>query len=109
MNRPVLTVAAPVLLWSLHFAAVYALISAACAPRALIDIDLLRAIAGIGTLLLVLPVVACGLSGIRYSGRVEPGSDGRLWATAASWTATMSLGAILLNLWPVATLPSCTG
>ena len=30
-------IAKPVLLWALHFTAIYALISAACAPRALLE------------------------------------------------------------------------
>ena len=48
-GRDILALVAPGLVWALHFIAVYALISAACAPRALIDMGAIWLWGGIAT------------------------------------------------------------
>lgn len=109
MNVLVVQVARPVTLWALHFVAVYALISAACAPRGLMEAETMRAAAavmtlGVGLLALVWLIVA--MRGLR---RLPADGDARPMAVAVVWSAAISLMAILANLWPVATLATCTG
>ncbi|MGP1357686.1 hypothetical protein [Roseicyclus sp.] len=106
-TRTLLRAAAPLLAWALHFSLVYALISAACAPRALMapgtlaaTVALLTAAGAIGMLALL---VLAG-RGLR---RAE-GAD-RALEQAAWWSALISLLAILANVWPIAILPGCTG
>ena len=99
----------PVILWALHFTALYALISAACAPRGLMEIETMRATAAVVTLgaaVLALAWLVVAMRGLR---RIDDLAPGRPLAVAALWSAAISLMAILANLWPVATLASCTG
>lgn len=105
MTRASLSVFGPVLLWALHFSAVYALISASCAPRGLMEPDvmaatvaLLTGIAGIGCLAFL--IVA------RRQRRRE---NAMTMAQAAWWSALISFLAVMANAWPIAVLPGCTG
>lgn len=105
MTRASLSVLGPVVIWALHFAAVYALISAACAPRALIGTDAMAATVAVLT----------GLAGIGClgfligAGRARRSPDIRPMAQAAWWSALISLLAVLASASPVALLPGCTG
>lgn len=49
MTGLTLRIFGPVLIWALHFIALYALISAACAPRGLIAADMVQALAALAT------------------------------------------------------------
>jgi len=109
MTRPMISILGPVILWSLHFIAVYALISAACAPRGLIGIDVMRATVGLVTLAPALAILAWLLTaGHRLREGTEAQTD-TTFATAAWWCALISLLAVILNLWPVVWLTACTG
>ena len=102
-------VSRPAILWALHFIAVYALISAACAPRGLMETQTMRAAAGLVTLaagVLALVWLVVAMRGLRAA---PADGDMRPMAVAIVWSAAISLMAILANLWPVATLASCTG
>lgn len=109
MTRLMFNILGPVLLWSVHFIAIYALISAACAPRGLLEIDVMRAVAGLGTLVLGLPMIYWMVRGLRETRRADNASDQHPLAIAAFWTAAISLAAILANLWPIAMLTTCIG
>lgn len=99
----------PVLLWALHFIAVYALISAACAPRGLIEADVMRATAA------VLTGAACGLVLIWavQSQRVirvcAAEAAERPLLHASLWSAVISGLGLLANLAPIALMTTCTG
>lgn len=106
---PALRLARPVTLWAVHFIALYALISAACAPRQLLETDLMRVVAALVTLaaaLVVLWWLLAGMRALRASGEDSPS---RPMLVAVCWTAGISLLAILANIWPIAALGSCTG
>jgi hypothetical protein len=114
MTRSTLRIFAPVLIWALHFSALYALISAACAPRGLIGVDLMAALAAILT---GVAAIAC-LALLLVSGRAWRRRRGDAATAAAQslpleqaawWTALISLLSVLANVWPVATLPGCAG
>jgi len=109
MTRLVFQIARPVTLWSLHFIAIYALISAACAPRGLLEIDLMRAIAVLATLAAIVPLVVWLLQARRRVREIPPKAEPHALATAVFWSALISLAAILANLAPVAFLSSCGG
>ncbi|MFW5642068.1 MAG: hypothetical protein ACOCTP_04920 [Roseicyclus sp.] len=103
MTRAALGILGPVVIWALHFSAVYALISAACAPRGLMDPDtmaatvaLLTGLAGIGCLAFLVTA--------RRLRHHDPGL-----AQAAWWSALISLLAVFADAWPIAILPGCTG
>lgn len=109
MTRSVLYIIGPVIAWSLHFIAIYALISAACAPRGLIEIDVMRAAAGLITLALSVGVLAWLVTAGRHVRRAADTENDATLATAAWWCALISLLAIFANLWPIAWLTACTG
>jgi uncharacterized SAM-binding protein YcdF (DUF218 family) len=109
MTTLVFHIARPITLWALHFIAVYALISAACAPRELLDTQVMRAAAALVTLAVSVLVLAWLVGGLRTLRRTEEQDPNHPLALAAAWCAAISLLAILANLWPVATLSSCTG
>lgn len=109
MNALVMHIARPVTLWALHFIAIYALISAACAPRDLMEVDAMRLIAVIVTAGAALLVLFWLLRGLRAGYAREPDEPDAPLIAAANWSAFISLVAILANLWPVAFLTSCTG
>lgn len=108
MNQQILHIARPVTLWTLHFIAVYALISAACAPRGLIDMDLMRPAAALFTLAVSLVMLLWLLQAMRLV-RQSNAPDTRPLSRAAVWSVIISFIAILVNLWPIAALVSCTG
>lgn len=99
----------PVLLWAVHFIAIYALISAACAPRMLLDVDTIRASAAVLTVLfaiaLIIGVIRIGQLRRRY----DPGTSEAPLAQAAWWCVQISLLAVLANTWPLAMMTSCSG
>ena len=109
MTALVLHIARPVTVWALHFIAIYALVSAACAPRRLLDADTLPLAAGTVTLIAVLFLVIWLVTGLRRLRQSDVGRPDRLLATAAFWVAAISLLAVLANLWPIFGLTGCTG
>lgn len=108
MTTPLFHIARPVTLWSLHFIGIYALISAACAPRGLIDVDLMRPIAAIGTMGMSVLMLVWLLQAMRRA-KSSDGPEDRALSAAVLWSVIISFLAILLNLWPIATLATCTG
>ncbi|MEX3316943.1 hypothetical protein [Sulfitobacter sp. PS-8MA] len=109
MKNLTLGIAKPVLLWALHFAAIYALISAACAPRALLSQDQLLMVSVIATVAVVILQIIW-MWGAHSQGR-RPGltPDAFALARAAWWAGLISLIASLANLSPVLILPGCHG
>lgn len=112
MTRPVFWIAAPVLLWALHFAVVYALISAGCGPRALMAPEMLRVTVSLLTLVAVVAglvlLIGAGRRQRRVAAQPDPAPDASL-AAAAYWTAVIALLAMMMNVTPVAVLSSCAG
>jgi hypothetical protein len=106
-TRTILRAAAPLLVWALHFSLVYALISAACAPRGLLGEETLAATVALLTAAGAIAMLALLVLAGRGLRRAE-GSD-RALEQAAWWSALISLLAIVANVWPVAILPGCTG
>jgi hypothetical protein len=105
-TRPVLRAAVPVVLWAVHFALIYALLSAACAPRGLVPVETLPATAALLTAGLAIATLAF----LIVAGRaLRRGSSDPAMEQAAWWSALISLLAILANAWPIAALPGCTG
>lgn len=109
MNPFVLHVARPITLWALHFIAIYALISAACGPRALLDTDVMRAAVALLTLAAGLLALAWLVTARRRMNRLPADAPERPLAVAAAWAAAISLLAIIVDAWPVAFLTTCTG
>lgn len=109
MSGMVYHIARPVTLWALHFIAVYALISAACAPRGLIETDVMRAAAALTTAAVAVLALAWLLQSRRALARRDAAASDRPLAVASVWTVGISLMAIIANLWPVAFLATCTG
>ncbi|AHM05091.1 hypothetical protein roselon_02793 [Roseibacterium elongatum DSM 19469] len=105
MTRASLSIFGPVLIWALQFAAVYALISAACAPRGLLEADTMAAIVALLTGLAGIGCLAFLISARRRRRRAEA----LALAQAAWWSALISLLAVFANAWPIAVLPGCTG
>jgi len=105
MTRASLSVFGPVLIWALHFSAVYALISAACAPRGLLEPDIMAA-----TVALVTGLAGIGcLAFLIVARRRRRSAESLPLAQAAWWSALISLLAVFANAWPIAVLPGCTG
>ena len=105
MTRTSLGIFGPVLVWALHFSAVYALISAACAPRGLIGADTMAAMAA-----LVTGIAGIGCLAFLVRARKQRRrDDAHPLAEAAWWSALISLLAVLANSWPIAALPGCSG
>lgn len=109
MNAPVFRIVRPVTLWGLHFIAVYALISATCAPRELLDGETLRLVAGTLTVAAAFLSMIWLFNGFRRLNRLSDDASDRPLAVAAFWTALISLLAMLGNLWPVFGLAGCSG
>lgn len=108
MTQHIFQIARPVTLWSLHFIAVYALISAACAPRGLIEMELMRPAAALFTLVVSVVMLLWLVQAMRLS-RQSTDLDTRPLSRAVVWSVIISFIAILVNLWPIAALASCTG
>ncbi|WP_299046359.1 hypothetical protein [uncultured Tateyamaria sp.] len=109
MTGQVIRIARPVTLWSLHFIAIYALISAACAPRGLIDPDMMRGIAAIVTAGCAIVLLVWLVLGLRTARTLDADAPERPLNVAVIWSALISLLAIFANLWPVAVLATCAG
>ncbi|MGR3496911.1 hypothetical protein [Citreimonas sp.] len=109
MTRMALHIARPVILWAIHFTAIYALISAACAPRGLLDPDVTRAAATFLTLATGLLMLVWLVRAGRLCGRLDPEEPRWTLAQASWWTVVITLFAIVANLWPIAMMGSCTG
>jgi len=99
----------PAVVWALHFTTIYALISAACAPRALLEVQTAQMLALAATLGAAALVLFWVGTGMRNLSRLPKDAPERSLAQAAVWAATISLVAILIDLWPMATLSSCAG
>jgi len=99
----------PALIWALHFVAIYALISAACAPRQLMDVDVMRATASLITLGGAILVLFWLLSAGRAARQTAGDTTDVVIARITWWCALISLCAITLNLAPIAFLGTCTG
>lgn len=99
----------PAVVWALHFVAIYALISAACAPRALLAVHTAQILALAATLGAAALVLLWVITGVRRLARLSQDAPARSLAQAAVWAAAISLVAILIDLWPMATLSSCGG
>lgn len=109
MTRAAVHIFSPVTIWAVHFAAMYALISAACAPRGLMDIDTMTAVAALGTAAAGIGCIALMLRAGRAFRRADDTTQAAPLAQAAWWSALISLLAVMANVWPVAALPGCTG
>jgi len=96
--RQARAIAAPVTIWAMHFVLVYALFSAACAPRMLMDFATLRIVVVVMTalaaVLALLPLVT------------GHGAEPDL-ARAARWSGIIATLAILLQALPVLLWQSC--
>ncbi|WP_348657432.1 hypothetical protein [uncultured Sulfitobacter sp.] len=102
-------IAKPVLLWALHFATVYALVSAACAPRALLEPAHLVLTAAVLTALAAILQIIWMWRLASHGHRNSLGPDAFALQRAAWWTGLISLIATLANLTPVLILPGCHG
>lgn len=109
MTRLSIHIARPVILWALHFAAVYALISAGCAARDLMDPAVLRATVAIVTLGVALVLLVWLIMAGRVRRSCDPARPEFTLAQTAWWVALISLLAVLANLWPVALMTTCSG
>lgn len=103
MTRVGLSLFGPVLIWALHFSAVYALISASCAPRGLMGADTMAA-----AVALVTGAAGIACAALLIAARRHRRHDAAL-ARATWWSALISLLAVFANAWPIAALPGCTG
>jgi hypothetical protein len=109
MNRLVFHIARPITVWALHFITVYALISAGCAERALLDATSTRIAVALVTLVTALVLLFWTLMAGRRIRHEEPFSATEHLSQAAWWTALISLLAVVANLWPVAMMSTCNG
>tara|TARA_Y100001001_G_scaffold82344_1_gene80192 strand:- start:294 stop:623 length:330 start_codon:yes stop_codon:yes gene_type:complete len=102
-------IAKPALLWGLHFTLIYALISAACAPRALLGQDHLLITAVVLTLAMAMVQIFWMWRGAHSGRRSKLNRDETALLRAGWWTGLISLIATLANLTPVLILPGCHG
>lgn len=109
MSRMVFWIARPITIWALHFIAVYALISAACGPRALMTPEMLRAVVSLVTLIPALLLVVFLIRAKRHQRRLPPDAPAAPLAGAAFWATLIALLAVVVNVTPVAMLGSCAG
>ena len=109
MTALVFHIARPWTLWALHFVAIYALVSAACAPRALLDPATMRAMAAAVTGAAAILALVWLIQGRRTVGRLSADAPQRPLAVAAMWSAALALLAILVDVWPIAAMSRCTG
>jgi hypothetical protein len=99
--RSLLALLRPCLSWALHFTALYALISAACAPRALLGPESLLLASGGATLL--------GLALCLWSVLAPPRAGPPELRRAAYWSGLISALAVLANAAVFLFLHSCGG
>lgn len=90
----------PVLVWAVHFIAVFAGISAACAPRALLTHDLVL----LGTVALTLLGLVLALAPFLRSVGGSPALR-----RSARWAAIFATAAIMFTAAPVLFFNSCGG
>jgi hypothetical protein len=109
MTTGVLHILRPITLWTVHFIGVYALISAICAPRALLETDIARPLAALVTLIAFVVMLVWLLMDMRRLRRIDDEGSERPLIVAACWSAVISGLAIVANLWPLVALGSCTG
>ena len=109
MTRSLFGIATPVILWALHFIAIYALISAACAPRQLLHHDAMFATASLATGAIAIGILTFLVLSARGLRRSAKDSPERPLAQAAWWTALISLLAVFANVWPILTIGNCSG
>ncbi|OAN79433.1 hypothetical protein A8B78_11930 [Jannaschia sp. EhC01] len=109
MTRLTLHILRPLLLWAVHFIAIYALISAACAPRLLLEVDAIRVVATIMTAVFAVLLLVWLIRAGRVKARMVHDDPASALATAAWWSLQISLLAIVANLWPIAIMTTCTG
>ena len=109
MRRLIHGIAKPVLLWALHFAAIYALISAACAPRALLASEHLVIAATVLTASAAVLQIFWMWGASHRRSRTRLTKDDFALLRAGWWSGLISLIAIFANLTPVLILPGCHG
>lgn len=109
MNGLAYHIGRPAVLWALHFTAIYALISAACAPRSLLAVQSAQLVALAVTAVAAALALFWLMASLRRLRAMSRQAPERALAQAAVWTAAISLLAIGIDLWPMATLSGCTG
>ena len=87
--KQVAAIAGPGLAWAIHFVTIYALISAACAPRALLDYPALALWGGIVTALM--------LAWCLWSVLFPPAGNGADGQRAAFWSGCIFALAVTFN------------
>ncbi|KAA9006950.1 hypothetical protein [Histidinibacterium aquaticum] len=96
-----LAIAGPPTAWAIHFVLIYSVISAQCAPRALLDPASSWIIAGVGTAILVLAAILPAF----FLRRIPE----RPLVPATIWLAVISVVAILFDTAFLFTFPTCGG
>ncbi|MFA8386344.1 MAG: hypothetical protein ACEPO2_12015 [Pelagibaca sp.] len=99
LGRQIWALTLPALAWTVHFIAIYALISAACAERGLIDMPLVFILGVVATML-------CGIVAIWPAIRPPSGDALRL---AVRLSAMIFALAILFDALPLIYSSSCGG
>jgi hypothetical protein len=99
LGRQVWALATPAIAWTVHFIAVYALISASCAPRALLDQTMLG--------LSVLAVTAVGLLFALWPLVLPPA--GESLTRSIRWGGFIFALAIVFQALPLVFYSSCGG
>lgn len=97
--RLLLGIAGPPSVWAAHFIAVYALISAACAPRALLEPD----VALLSALALTPVALALSIMPLLW----PPGIASRELTRGIRWLSAISTTAVVFNLLPTLLVPAC--
>jgi hypothetical protein len=99
LGRQVWALVMPAVAWTVHFIAVYTLISASCAPRALLDQTMLG--------LSVLAVTAVGLLLALWPVALPPG--GASLTRSIRWAGLIFALAIVFQALPLVFYSSCGG
>lgn len=92
-------IAGPPSVWAAHFIASYALISAACAPRALIEPD----VALLSVLALTPVAIAVSIVPFLW----PPAIAGPELTRGIRWLSAISTTAVVFNLLPTLLVPAC--
>jgi hypothetical protein len=99
-TRLLLGLAGPPVVWAAHFIAVYAVISAACAPRGMLDPALS------GLLVLALTAICLPLSLWPFWGSATRASEEM--TRAIRWLSAISAAAILFDALPFVLVVGCS-
>jgi hypothetical protein len=91
----------PPTIWALHFAAIYAGVSAVCAPRAYFGHGILQVATAVTTLVALLAV------GYVWYRMRRGAAHGGVVGIAADWSAAISAVAVLFSAVPVFLIPYC--